>query len=134
MQEKKDKVASLLEGSEKVRLEDFDLLKVLGRGSFGKVMQVRKKTDGKVYAMKILKKRAIVARNQVEHTKAERKILQALQHPFLMTLRYAFQVTRSIGFATSVGLTITWLLVARSPRRSCTSCWTTTRAVSCSST
>jgi serine/threonine protein kinase len=82
----------LLEGSEKVRLEDFDLLKVLGRGSFGKVMQVRKKTDGKVYAMKILKKRAIVARNQVEHTKAERKILQALQHPFLMTLRYAFQV------------------------------------------
>jgi len=41
--------------------------------------------------MKILKKRAIIARNQVEHTKAERKILAALQHPFLMTLRYAFQ-------------------------------------------
>jgi len=48
--------------------------------------------------MKILKKRAIIARNQVEHTKAERKILQALQHPFLMTLRYAFQSKEKLYF------------------------------------
>jgi serine/threonine protein kinase len=61
-------------------------------------MQVKKKTDGKVYAMKILKKAAIIARNQVEHTKAERKILQALQHPFLMTLRYAFQSKDKLYF------------------------------------
>jgi len=73
------------------RLVDFELLKVLGRGAFGKVMQVKKISDGKIYAMKILKKKAIVERNQVEHTKAERKILQELQHPFLMTLRHAFQ-------------------------------------------
>jgi len=79
-------------------LDDFELLKVLGRGSFGKVMQVRKKSDGKIYAMKILKKQAIIARNQVEHTKAERKILQALQHPFLMTLRYAFQSKEKLYF------------------------------------
>lgn len=83
---------------EEVRLDDFELLKVLGRGSFGKVMQVKKKSDGKVYAMKILKKRAIIARNQVEHTNAERKILQALQHPFLMTLRYAFQSREKLYF------------------------------------
>jgi serum/glucocorticoid-regulated kinase 2 len=81
-----------------VRLDDFELLKVLGRGSFGKVMQVKKKSDGNVYAMKILKKRAIIARNQVEHTNAERKILQALQHPFLMTLRYAFQSKEKLYF------------------------------------
>jgi len=61
-------------------------------------MQVKKKSNGKVYAMKILKKRAIIARNQVEHTKAERKILQALQHPFLMTLRYAFQSKEKLYF------------------------------------
>lgn len=91
-------VTQLLDSTEKVRLEDFELLKVLGRGSFGKVMQVRKKTDGKVYAMKILKKRAIIARNQVEHTKAERKILQSLQHPFLTTLRYAFQSKEKLYF------------------------------------
>jgi len=96
--EKKDKITTMMDGSEKVRLDDFELLKVLGRGSFGKVMQVRKKSDGKIYAMKILKKQAIIARNQVEHTKAERKILQALQHPFLMTLRYAFQSKEKLYF------------------------------------
>jgi serum/glucocorticoid-regulated kinase 2 len=98
MGEDKDELSPLIANSEKVKMEDFELLKVLGRGSFGKVMQVKKKSDGKVYAMKILKKRAIIARNQVEHTKAERKILQALQHPFLMTLRYAFQSKEKLYF------------------------------------
>jgi tRNA A-37 threonylcarbamoyl transferase component Bud32 len=78
------------------QLSDFELLKVLGRGAFGKVMQVRKKDNGKIYAMKILKKRAIIARNQVEHTKAERKILQTLEHPFLMKLRFAFQTKEKL--------------------------------------
>lgn len=96
--ESKDSIGQLINNSEKVRLEDFELLKVLGRGSFGKVMQVRKKSNGTIYAMKILKKKAIVARNQVEHTKAERKILQQLQHPFLMTLRYAFQSKEKLYF------------------------------------
>lgn len=76
---------------EAVGIADFDLLKVLGRGAFGKVMQVRKKDNGKVYAIKILQKAAIIGRNQVEHTKAERHILETMQHPFLMTLRFAFQ-------------------------------------------
>jgi serum/glucocorticoid-regulated kinase 2 len=97
--EAKDQVTQLMHNNpEKVTLDDFELLKVLGRGSFGKVMQVRKKDTGQVFAMKILKKRAIIARNQVEHTKAERKILQQLQHPFLMTLRYAFQSKEKLYF------------------------------------
>jgi serum/glucocorticoid-regulated kinase 2 len=85
------KFTQLIHSEEKVTLRDFQLKKVLGRGSFGKVMLVRKKDTGNYYAMKILKKESVIARNQVEHTKAERKILQQLQHPFLMTLRYAFQ-------------------------------------------
>eukprot|EP00475_Leptophrys_vorax_P005233 TRINITY_DN1316_c0_g1_i1.p1 TRINITY_DN1316_c0_g1~~TRINITY_DN1316_c0_g1_i1.p1 ORF type:complete len:536 (-),score=158.35 TRINITY_DN1316_c0_g1_i1:35-1642(-) len=74
-----------------VTVDDFDLLKVLGRGSFGKVLQVRKKDTGVIYAMKVLKKSYLVQRDQVEHTRSERKILEAMQHPFLMGLRYAFQ-------------------------------------------
>ena len=55
----------MIEGTDKVSVADFELLKVLGRGSFGKVMQVRRKADGKVYAMKILKKKAMIQRHQV---------------------------------------------------------------------
>ena len=44
--------------------EDFDLLKVIGRGSFGKVMLVTRKGQTNIYAMKILRKEAIIARNQ----------------------------------------------------------------------
>lgn len=77
----------------KVGLADFDFLKVLGRGSFGKVMLCRMHSDpdGRTYAMKILRKAAIVERDQVEHTKSERDILQHIDHPFLMKLHFAFQ-------------------------------------------
>jgi len=60
----------------KITKDDFELLTVIGKGSFGKVMQVRKKDDGKIYAMKVLRKEAIIARKQVTHTKAEKSILQ----------------------------------------------------------
>jgi len=66
-------------------------LTVIGKGSFGKVMQVRKKDDGKIYAMKVLRKEAIIARKQVTHTKAEKSILQKIQHPFIVQLHFAFQ-------------------------------------------
>jgi len=91
-------VQNLLKDNAKVGPDDFDFLKVIGRGAFGKVMQVKYKVDDKIYAMKILRKKQILAKNQIEHTKAERKILQALQHPFLMTLRFAFQTDSKLYF------------------------------------
>lgn len=75
----------------KVTKDDFELLNVIGKGSFGKVMQVKKKDTGKIYAMKVLRKEAIIARKQVAHTKAEKSILQRIQHPFIVQLHYAFQ-------------------------------------------
>lgn len=80
---------------EKVGPQDFELRKVLGKGGYGKVFQVRKTTGtdtGKVFAMKVLKKATIV-RNQKDtaHTKAERNILEAVKHPFIVDLKYAFQ-------------------------------------------
>ncbi|CAK8696170.1 unnamed protein product [Clavelina lepadiformis] len=82
-------------GPEKLGPKCFDLLKVLGKGGYGKVFQVRKITEpdnGRIFAMKVLKKASIV-RNQKDtaHTKAERNILEDVKHPFIVDLKYAFQ-------------------------------------------
>jgi serum/glucocorticoid-regulated kinase 2 len=66
---------------------------VLGKGSFGKVMLVKKKDDpsGTLYALKTLRKAALVKRNQLAHTTTERKILQDIHCPFLVHLVFAVQ-------------------------------------------
>jgi len=75
----------------KVSAVDFELLRVVGRGSFGKVMQVRHLGSGVIYAMKTMRKGNIIAKNQVAHTKDEKHILQRIKHPFIVNLNYAFQ-------------------------------------------
>lgn len=84
--------------AEKVGVEDFDLLNLVGKGSFGKVMQVRKKDNGKIYAMKVLDKKHILEHNEVEHTLAEKNILQQLHHPFLVNLHFSFQTEDKLYF------------------------------------
>jgi hypothetical protein len=84
--------------SSKVSLEDFELVKVIGKGSFGKVTLVKKKNDQKLYAMKVLLKSNIVKRRQVEHTKAERRILETVNHPFIAKMHYAFQTSEKLYF------------------------------------
>ena len=79
-----------------VSMDDFDLLKVLGTGAYGKVFLARKKTGmdkGQLFAMKVLKKATIVQkRKTTEHTKTERQVLATIrQSPFLVTMHYAFQ-------------------------------------------
>ena len=77
--------------NKKLTVNDFTTLKVIGKGSYGKVLLVEKKDDKKIYAMKILKKKAMIKRNQVNHIKAERKIMELIDHPFIVKLKYAFQ-------------------------------------------
>ncbi|CAD8166179.1 unnamed protein product [Paramecium octaurelia] len=74
-----------------VKLADFQFEKVLGRGSFGKVMLVTHKETNKLYAMKILRKEMIEKRNQRLHTQNERAILENVKNPFIVQLHYAFQ-------------------------------------------
>jgi protein kinase A len=74
-------------------LEDFDRIKTLGTGSFGRVMLVQHKGNKTHYAMKILDKQKVVKLKQVEHTLNEKKILQAITFPFLVSLEYHFKVS-----------------------------------------
>ncbi|XP_030850529.1 ribosomal protein S6 kinase alpha-2 isoform X2 [Strongylocentrotus purpuratus] len=81
------------EGLEKADPSCFELLKVLGQGSFGKVFLVRKTSGqdaGTKYAMKVLKKATLKVRDRVR-TKMERNILVDVNHPFIVQLHYAFQ-------------------------------------------
>jgi len=73
-----------------IGINDFELLKLLGRGSFGRVLMVRLVWTGRVYAMKVLRKADVIKRKQVEHTMAERRILGGVEHPFVVSLRFAF--------------------------------------------
>ena len=62
------------------------------------VTLVRKKTDKKLYAMKVLNKADIVKRKQVEHTRTERRVLGTINHPFIVRLHYAFQTEEKLYF------------------------------------
>jgi len=83
---------------DKIGLEDFVLLKVIGKGSFGKVFQVRKKDNDKIYAMKVLNKKSIIDRHEIKHTQTEKNILQKLIHPFLVNLYFSFQTEDKLYF------------------------------------
>uniref|UniRef100_A0A0K0DVW4 non-specific serine/threonine protein kinase n=1 Tax=Strongyloides stercoralis TaxID=6248 RepID=A0A0K0DVW4_STRER len=86
-------ISDVRKQGEKATASHFELLKVLGQGSFGKVFLVRKikgKNSGKLYAMKVLKKATLKVRDRVR-TKMERDILAQINHPFIVKLHYAFQ-------------------------------------------
>ncbi|XP_076370067.1 serine/threonine-protein kinase tricornered-like isoform X2 [Tachypleus tridentatus] len=72
-------------------VEDFEPLKVIGRGAFGEVRLVQKKDTGHVYAMKILRKADMLKREQVAHVRAERDILVEADHQWVVKMYYSFQ-------------------------------------------
>ncbi|KAK8516919.1 hypothetical protein V6N13_092213 [Hibiscus sabdariffa] len=74
-----------------VGLKDFEVLKVVGQGAFGKVYQVRRSDTSDIYAMKVMRKDKIMEKNHAEYMKSERDILTKVDHPFIVQLRYSFQ-------------------------------------------
>jgi len=73
--------------------KDFQLLCVIGMGSFGKVLQVRYKQSGKVAAMKIISKRLLKKKDFIENINAERSIMTKVNHPFIVKMHCSFQTS-----------------------------------------
>ncbi|XP_075757489.1 serine/threonine-protein kinase Sgk2 isoform X6 [Pelodiscus sinensis] len=78
---------------------DFDFLKVIGKGSFGKVLLAKRKSDGMSYAVKVLQKKSILKKKEQTHIMAERNVLlKNVKHPFLVGLHYSFQTSEKLYF------------------------------------
>ncbi|OJD10521.1 AGC/PKA protein kinase [Emergomyces pasteurianus Ep9510] len=80
----------------KYSLDDFTLQRTLGTGSFGRVHLVQSRHNQRFYAIKVLKKAQVVKMKQVEHTNDERRMLQRVKHPFLITLWGTFQDSKNL--------------------------------------
>lgn len=74
-----------------VNLQSFNLIERLGKGSFGSVYLVEKKSNKKIYAMKVLEKEKVLKQNLVRYAMTERNVLCLAQHPFIVSLNFAFQ-------------------------------------------
>lgn len=81
------------DGVERAGPDDFNIVKVLGRGSFGEVFQVQHKRTYQEYAMKILRKNKVARGNLLRYAMTERNILSYVRHPYIVSLHYAFQTS-----------------------------------------
>ena len=79
----------------RLRIHDFDLLKPIGKGAYGRVFLARKKktdgTEGKLCAIKVMRKSELSQKNNIDLVLAERKIHSGIHHPFVVSLYAAFQ-------------------------------------------
>ncbi|KAF7951306.1 hypothetical protein EAE96_006626 [Botrytis aclada] len=83
--------------------DDFQILKLIGKGTFGQVYQVRKKDTKRIYAMKVLQKKVIVQKKEVAHTVGERNILvrtATADSPFIVGLKFSFQTPTDLYLVT----------------------------------
>lgn len=79
-----------------LKADMFDKIKLIGRGAFGEVWLVRDKEDAQVYAMKILRKSELVAKNQILNTLAERDFLTQSDNPWSVQLFYSFADAKNL--------------------------------------
>mmetsp|Transcript_39476 Transcript_39476/g.100885 ORF Transcript_39476/g.100885 Transcript_39476/m.100885 type:complete len:385 (+) Transcript_39476:646-1800(+) len=93
LKQKEDEACST---SRKLTPQDFEMQNVIGQGAFGKVFLVTKRDSGEVFAMKVMRKDKILERDHGEYIKAEREVLTAVVHPYIVTLQYSFQTSSKI--------------------------------------
>lgn len=83
--------------------DDFEILKLIGKGTFGQVFQVRKRDNRRIYAMKVLSKKVIIQKKEVQHTIGERNILvrtATTESPFIVGLKFSFQTPSDLYLVT----------------------------------
>lgn len=101
-EERKSRVATgtiyCKEVGKEITLEDFEIKKVIGKGTFGKVYLVEKKDDKQIYAMKSIRKDVMIENDQIESAKMEKQILLNNEHPFLVKMSYVFQTEQKVYF------------------------------------
>ncbi|KAF2716409.1 kinase-like protein [Polychaeton citri CBS 116435] len=97
------KIAFHKSGKKQFGPEDFEILKLIGKGTFGQVFQVRKRDTKRIYAMKVLSKKVIVQKKEIQHTIGERNILvrtATTESPFIVGLKFSFQTAADLYLVT----------------------------------
>lgn len=86
-------------GPHQYSLEDFDLLRVIGRGSYAKVLVVELKKTKRIYAMKVIKKELVADEDDIDWVQTEKHVFeQASNYPFLVGLHSCFQTASRLFF------------------------------------
>ena len=82
-----------------VKLSDFDMIKVIGRGSYAKVLMVELKSTKRIYAMKVIKKELVTDDEDIDWVQTEKHVFEtATNHPFLVGLHSCFQTPSRLFF------------------------------------
>ncbi|KAJ1669759.1 3-phosphoinositide dependent protein kinase-1, partial [Coemansia sp. RSA 25] len=100
------------QSARKRAVDDFDFGNTLGEGSYSTVVEATERASGRVFAAKILDKRHIIKEKKIKYVNIERDILQALHHPFIVRLHYAFQDSQSLYFVIDLaanGELLSWI-------------------------
>jgi serine/threonine protein kinase len=85
--------------NEHITEDSFNLLRLLGRGYYGKVFLAEKKNDNRLFAIKAIKKLDIIKRNFIDNLKNEKKIMIENDNPFVVNLEYCYSNQSMIFFA-----------------------------------
>ena len=80
----------------RVSIADFEILRVLGRGTYGKVSLVRHKESGQLFAMKAMSKALLDEDGNIEQILTEKNILMENHHPFLVSAHFSFQTETKV--------------------------------------
>jgi len=83
----------------KASVKDFLMMKIIGKGSFGKVLLCKQNNSKKFFAIKVLSKDLIIKQHEIKHIMSERNVLLGNKgHPFLVSLQYSFQTPTKLYF------------------------------------